>query len=153
MGRRTRHDRRKKGIGWDEGTWRGDGVMSRRDLLFGPLLTWIFAGMALHRLPEETPGPPFWRYVSVDFLVFLVLWALCFHLLFRTVAKGAGGFAELPLPVSHRKRLRCAIPVVSALLLLPFLFYHAPVFAALGTGFFGTREALRWFRKRRARLE
>jgi len=57
------------------------------------------------------------------------------------------------LPVSHRKRLRCAIPVVSALLLLPFLFYHAPVFAALGTGFFGTREALRWFRKRRARLE
>jgi hypothetical protein len=127
--------------------------MSRRHLLFGPLLTWFFAGMALHRLPGETSGSSLWRYVSVDFLVFLVLWALCFHLLFRSVARGLGGFAELPLPINHRKRLRCAIPVASALLLLPFLFFQAPVFAALGTGFFGGREALRWFRKRRARLE
>ncbi|MEW9033638.1 MAG: hypothetical protein AB2404_13095 [Planifilum fimeticola] len=126
--------------------------MSRRHFLYGPLLAWLLAGMALHRLPGQTPGSSLWRYFSVDFLVFLVLWALCFHILFRSVARGIGGLAELPLPITHRNRLRWAIPVVSGLLLLLFLFFQEAAFTALGTGFFGGREMRFWLRKRRARF-
>ncbi|GAA5346567.1 hypothetical protein CLV97_11869 [Planifilum fimeticola] len=126
--------------------------MSRRLFLCGPLLTWFLAGIALYRLPGQTPGSSLWRYFSVDFLVFLVLWAFCFHILFRSVARGIAGLMELPLPFTHRNRLRWAIPVASGLLLLLFLFFQAPAFTALGAGFFGGREMRSWLRKRRARF-
>ena len=124
--------------------------MSRRHLLLGPLFTWFLAGVALLRLPGQTSATSLWRYVSVDFLVFLVLWGLCFHTLFRSFARGMGGLAELPLPITRWKRLRCAIPVASGLLLLLFLFFQAPAFTVLGTGLFGGREMWLWIRKRRA---
>jgi hypothetical protein len=126
--------------------------MSRRHLVVGPLFTWSLAGVALQLLPRPTLDSSIWRYLSVDFLLFLVLWALCFHILFRSAAKGMGGLAELPLPITHPNRLRCVIPVGSGLMLLIFLFFHTPVYTVLGAGFFGGREMWLWIRKRRAGL-
>lgn len=124
--------------------------MSRRHLVVDPLLTWILAGTALQVLPGSALVSPVWGYLSVDFSVFLVLWVLCFHILFRSAAKGVGGLMELPLPLTHKNRLRYAIPVASGLLLLLFLFFQAPVYTTLGTGFFGGREVWFWIRKKRA---
>src|SRR5688572_24088200 len=123
--------------------------MSSRHLLIGPLLAWFLAGVALRMFPGSTHGSSLWRYFSVDFLVFLVLWILCFHILFRSIAEGIGGVAELPLPITHWKRMRCVIPVAFGLLLLIILFFRAPTFAVLGAGYFGGREIWIWFRKRR----
>lgn len=124
--------------------------MSRHRLVVDPLLTWLLAGTAIQVMPKPALASTAWRYLSVDFPVFLVLWTLCFHFLFRSAVRGMGGLAELPLPITHRNRLRYAIPAVSGILLLLFLFSQAPAYTAFGTLFFGGREVRHWIRKRKA---